>query len=444
MRERAELAGRPMFEAFPSASGSESHKSLSRSLERVLATGEPDEIALIRYDISGSGGAMEERYWSATHTPLTDERGNVLYILQHTVDVTELHSLRRLRDEVGVVQRAQAVQARNVDLAEETNRLRTLFGQAPGFVAVLEGPEHRFLMANDAYRSLVGGRDVVGKRVSEALPEVVRQGFVELLDSVAKSRTAYVGSREKVQLTSTELGENDERFLDFVYQPIVDDAGEVSGIFVQGHDVTEQVHSEERQELMINELNHRVKNTLAIVQGLAMQSFRQVEGSETARATFSARLHALAAAHTKLTSGSWKAASLRDIVRGSIEATAGLDASRVVLAGPKVPLPPQISVSLAMIVHELSTNAIKYGALSVPEGRVDMTWTIEPQASYRRLNIVWAETGGPPIDRPERGGFGLRLIESGLSSHLPSAAMVDFRAEGLRCTIEATLWQDDT
>lgn len=443
MRERSELAGRPMFEAFPSPANSESHKLLRRSLERVLAAGKQDEIALIRYDIPTPGGGMQERYWSATHTPLTDDHGHVVYILQHTVDVTELHTLRRLRDEIGVVQRAQAVQALNIDLAEETDRMRMLFDQAPGFVAVLEEPGHRFIMANDAYRNLVGGRDLLGKRISEALPEVVRQGFVDLLDSVAQSGTPYVGSREKVQLTAIDDGGRDERYLDFVYQPILGETGEVTGIFVQGHDVTEQVHAEERQELMINELDHRVKNTLAIVQGLAMQSFRQVEGSEAARATFGARLNALAAAHTELTTRNWKAGLLHDIVRGSIEATAGLDAGRVDLTGPEVLLSPQVSVSLAMIVHELSTNAIKHGALSEPGGRVAVTWTIERSARRRQLTIVWEEIGGPAVVEPAHSGFGVRLIQGGLSSDLPSLSTIEFRTGGLRCTIEADLPGED-
>ncbi len=112
---------------------------------------------------------MEVRYWSATHTPLPDEAGAPAFILQHTVDVTELHSLRRLRDEVGIVRRASAVEARNRDLAAESRRLTDFFDQAPGFVAVLEGPEHRFAMANAAYLALVGRSDVLGQRVRDAL-----------------------------------------------------------------------------------------------------------------------------------------------------------------------------------------------------------------------------------------------------------------------------------
>jgi PAS domain S-box-containing protein len=202
MRERDDLVGKPMFEAFPSDPESESHKALHQSLERVLQSGERDEIALIRYDIPLPSGGYDERYWSATHTPLLDA-GQVAYILQHTVDVTELHRLRTIaaeaghyaRQATGVFQRAHAVQEANQTLSQETQRLRTLFEQAPGFVAVLSGPEHRFQMANAAYRRLVGDREIVGKTVVEALPEVVEQGFVTLLEQVRSSGDAYIGVR---------------------------------------------------------------------------------------------------------------------------------------------------------------------------------------------------------------------------------------------------------
>lgn len=154
MRRREEITGKRMFEAFPSDPDSESFRLLERSFQRVLKTGQPDELALIRYDIRKSDGSMDERYWSATHQPLLDEAGKTAYILQHTVDVTELHNLRALRDEMGVIQRAEAVQARNRDLAQESQQLRALFEQAPGFIAVLSGSDHRFVLANQAYSSL--------------------------------------------------------------------------------------------------------------------------------------------------------------------------------------------------------------------------------------------------------------------------------------------------
>jgi PAS domain S-box-containing protein len=432
MRSRADITGRSMFEAFPSDPDSDSHRLLRASFDRVLRSGETDELALIRYDIVNAAGEMDERYWSATHTPLTGDNGEVAYILQHTVDVTELHDLRRLRDEVGLVQRADAIQAQNRDLAEERDRFRAFFEQAPGFVAVVGGPGHVFLMANAAYRRLVGGRDILGKPVAQALPEVVDQGFVELLDRVRSSGKTYLGERAELMLRSEGPGELSRRFLTFAYQPIMD-KGEVTAIFVQGHDVTEEVAAAEAQKLLINELNHRVKNTLAIVQGLAAQSFCKMDGAQEAMSAFHARLHALAAAHSLLTDRNWEAAQLADTVRAAVEATVGLDVDRFSIAGPDLTLSPQTGVSLAMIVHELCTNAIKYGALSSPGGRVSIAWRAETSGAHAAVHLEWREEGGPPVVVPTRRGFGTRLIERGLSAEGRNSVALDFHPDGVRC-----------
>jgi len=433
MRERSDILGRPMFEAFPSDPASESHRLLAGSFERVLSTRQADEIALIRYDIPNPDGDMDVRYWSATHTPLLDAEGNVAVILQHTVDVTELQDLRAMRDEMGLVQRAQAVQARNEDLAAESGRLRALYEQAPGFVAVLSGPDHRFQMANAAYRNLVGHRDLVGRTVADALPEIDEQGFVDLLNEVRASATAYVGHREKVVLRNEPVEPARELYLDFLYQPIFAEDGEVSGIFVQGHDVTAHVRAEEHQTLLINELNHRVKNTLAIVQGLATQSFRRAESLEAARTTFSARLMTLARAHSLLTQNNRETADLAATIRSEVEATAGSNAERVTISGPAATLEPQAAMSFAMIIHELSTNAIKYGALSAERGRVDVIWTATAVGDETEIVLNWRESGGPQVVPPTRRGFGSRLIERGIASDLKSEVVMEFRPEGLHC-----------
>ena len=439
MRERDELVGHNMFEAFPSDPQSESHRLLRTSFQRVLATRKPDEIALIRYDIRRRDGTMDTRYWSATHTPFLSPDGEVAYILQHTVDVTELTHLRALRDEMGVVQRAEAVQARNLDLAQEGEQLRSLFEQAPGFVAVLSGPEHRFRMANAAYRRLVGQRDLIGLTVEDALPEVVGQGFVDLLDRVFASASPYIGRREKVLLEQEGEGSGQDRFLDFIYQPIVSEDGGVSGIFVQGHDVTDQVETEEQLKLVVGELNHRVKNTLSIVQGLALQSFRNVEGVDEAREAFFARLRALAAANSLLTPQNWEAADLADLIRRSVGATAGSDLGRIRFEGPEVTLDAQTAVSLAMVIHELATNAIKYGALSNASGSIDVRWTVAAEKAASRLTIDWQEHGGPPVTPPSRRGFGTRLVERGISSGPDSKVEMEFAPDGLHCTIMGIL-----
>lgn len=443
MRSRDALIGLSMFDAFPSDPASEEHGLLRSSLERVRATSEADEIALIRYAIAKPDGTMEDRFWSATHTPLLDSNGNVGFILQHTVDVSELESLRRARDESGVIRRAQAVQARNADLHAETGRLRALFEQAPGFMAVLQGPEHRFQLANAAYRRLVGGREVIGKTVGEALPEIVDQGFVTILDQVHRSGEPYIGRGEKIVLKA-DGSQASERFLDFVYQPIVTADDEISGVFVQGHEVTEEIMLLQRQNLLINELNHRVKNTLAIVQGLAAQSFRAVDPAGDVRQVFHGRLQALAAAHDLLTARTWQSITLGEMIQMATEVTLGEDTARLDVAGPEVPLLPQHAVALAMIVHELCTNALKHGALSVPAGQVAVRWELAAGADADSVpvTVTWTERGGPTVAPPARKGFGLRLIERGLSAELEGKARLDFLPNGLECRLDLVLPRD--
>lgn len=438
MRERGDIIGRRMFDAFPSPEGSDSNRQLRASFARVLETGEPDEIALIRYDLRNTDGSMDALFWSATHTPLLNDAGEVTYILQHTVNVTELHGLRRLREEVDVVRRAAAVELRNRGLEEESKQLKNLLEQAPGFVCVLQGPEHRFIMANAAYRRLIGDRPLLGLRVVNALPEVADQGFVRRLDQVRESGQPYFGRREKVELQNRAGLEPEQLYLEFIYQPIFDRDGAVSGVFVQGHDVTEEVEAEQRQNLLINELNHRVKNTLAIVQGLAQQSFPRAEQQDGGHAleSFSARLSALASAHNLLTACNWETADLSDLITGALEATVGPEAERYHVGGPRVVLRPQAAVALSMIVHELSTNAIKYGALSEPDGRVAVSWTAEPIGDRCRWAIEWVERGGPPVSPPERQGFGTRLIRRGLGER-DGKVELSYEPEGLRCRIEA-------
>ncbi len=442
MRRREELMGQGVFQAFPSEPGSDSYEMMQASFARVLATGEKDELALIRYDIRGDDGTMERRYWSATHTPLAGPDGEVAFILQHTVDVTELHGLRKLRDEMHVMDQARAVQARNRDLAAESQRIRTMFDQAPGFVAIVEGPSHVFTIANNAYRRLIAQRDIVGKTVAESLPEVVDQGFVDLLDEVYRTGEPYIGRDVRVALASEETGQLEDRYLDFIYQPIFDEEGKVGQIFVQGQDVSEEVAALERQQLLIDELNHRVKNTLAIVQSLATQSFRDIETAGDARQIFDARLRALALAHDLLTERSWQPAELAATARATVTAAVGGAIERVTISGPKVLLAPHTSVSMALTLHELATNAVKYGALSDGEGRIALAWHLEAEGDLERLVIEWTERDGPPVGPPLRRGFGTRLVERSFVAD-KGLSVLDFAPGGLHCRISLVLPKTD-
>ncbi len=439
MRDKAEVVGRLLFEAFPADPESDSYRQLTGSLQRVLDSGERDEIALIHYPIRNPDGTMQSRYWSATHSPLLGDDGAVSFILQHTVDVTELQELRTARDNAGLVSRARAVEERNAQVREQLARMRTMVEQAPGFVALVAGEHHRFELANAAYRRLVGERELLGKTVSEALPEVIEQGFVDVLDGVFRSGEPFVGKAVQVRLSNEAGDQDEERFLDFVYQPITGPDGTVGAIFVQGHDVTDQVRANEQQRVLINELNHRVKNTLAIVKGLAMQSFRTVAEGEQANRVFNQRLDALAAAHSLLTERKWEAAQLFDVLHSALGATAGTQVDRCKILGEDIELGPQTAVALAMLIHELATNAIKYGALSTDTGTVDIATSIDRSGAEPLMRLVWREQGGPAVAEPARSGFGTKLIRRGIANHRGADTALEFDAGGVVCTIVAAV-----
>ncbi|WP_442880197.1 PAS domain-containing sensor histidine kinase [Aurantimonas sp. A2-1-M11] len=204
-------------------------------------------------------------------------------------------------------------------------------------------------------------------------------------------------------------------------------------------EIEQRRRAEEQQQLLINELNHRVKNTLAIVQSLAQQSFKSDVPSDAARANFNARLTALAAAHNLLTQRHWEKALLSEIISSSVGATAGASSAQVSSQGPEVVVSPQTAVSLAMAVHELSTNAIKYGALSSDRGTVAVTWKISNSEARPRLRLEWREDGGPTVTAPTRKGFGTRMIERGLAAELQGQVALEFAPDGLRCVIDAPL-----
>jgi PAS domain S-box-containing protein len=436
MRERDQIVGRKMFEAFPSDPNSESFRLLHQSLRRVFDTGEQDEIALIRYDITAPDGTVEPRYWSATHTPILSEKGELEFILQHTVDVTELQKLRQFREEADVIRRAEKVQSLNESLAGESRRLHQFFDQAPGFVAVIAGPEHIFQMANASYLRLVGRDDILGVRVADALPEVVDQGFVEILNKVFASGEPYFGQRERVVLAVGPDQTDETRVLNFIFQPIRDAEGSVSGIIIQGYDVTDEAAFEERQGLLISELQHRVKNAIAVVQSLAKQTFRPLVSTEEALETYTARLSALSAAHGLLTEGSWGPTSLRAILESTLGAALGDIGQRVTFDGNDHLLDPETALGMTMLVHELATNAIKYGSLSNDSGRVMIRWTIADGGDEDIVHLIWKEVGGPIPVEPQRKGFGTRLIERGLGSRGTAGVNMEFLPSGLECHVD--------
>jgi two-component sensor histidine kinase len=197
---------------------------------------------------------------------------------------------------------------------------------------------------------------------------------------------------------------------------------------------------ETARRLLVDELNHRVKNTLATVQAIAAQSFKGLSDADSAgRPAFEARLFALARTHDVLTEENWAGAELHAIVSEVTRPYAEDGEGRFVVEGPHVRLVPRCALALSMALHELCTNAAKYGALTAPQGHVAIRWRVEEGREGRQLELAWQERGGPPVEAPSRKGFGSRLIERGLAAELGGRTDIRYERSGLACTIGAPL-----
>jgi len=352
-------------------------------------------------------GSRQDVWWTYGYSPIDDGVGGVGGVLVVCNDVTEQH------------------------LSNE--RLRSLFQQAPGFVAILAEPDHVFEHVNEAYSELVGHRPIIGRPVREALPEVVGQGFIDLLDTVVTTGKPFVADGIKAVLQD-ETGAMRERFLDFVYQPTFDPSGTVTGIFVQGSDVTAQVVAARQREVLTGELEHRVRNTLAMVTAIVDQTFRSAETKDAAHEVLKGRIIALTHAHDILSRTSWRDAAITDVVMAALTPHQTPE-HRIRQIGPALPITARQSLSLSLALHELATNALKYGALSAATGIVEVTWTEEDTGRGPRLRFKWEESGGPPVTPPTRRGFGTRLIEQMLAADFGAEVRIDYRLAGVVCEL---------
>jgi two-component sensor histidine kinase len=362
-------------------------------------------------------GRRENAWWSYSFAPIDveDGVGGVLVICN---EVTSQHLAREA-------------------LTDQTRYLMRLFEQAPGYMAVLRGPDHAFELTNAAYVSLIGDRDFIGKPLREIIPEIVPQGALELLDEAYRTGKAYVGKRVRVKVRPVVGGPLMEIFADFVFQPIVEANGEISGIFVAGVDVTDHVHAEQHLQLINAELEHRVKNILAVVGAIASQTLRG-NSPDVAFEAFQNRLAALGRAQDILTSSSQPAASIRDVVENAL-APHRPGTGRISISGPHIIVGSKQALSLWLAVHELATNAIKYGALSDDRGRIDISWRETPDGDTPIFHFVWREREGPPVVKPLKKGFGSELIEGGLAWDFGARVDVSYEPSGFICRLTAPI-----
>jgi PAS domain S-box-containing protein len=510
--------------------------------DQVVRTGLAGRTLTLRdFELMLNRTGRPERVWmNLDYSPVCDESGHPAGVLAIIVETT-----------TRVLAERRA--------ASEAARQRRMFEQAPGFVCIFQGPEHVFEFVNDAFKGLFGNRAFVGKRLRDASMNLGPQ-YPQILDRVLARGERYIGRAAPVWLRAKRDGPREERFVDFVLEPISGERGEVVGVFCMGFEVTEQVQAqaavqdrerrlsaavsiarlgafewnlqtgaamldqrareifgfepdqalrvedvsaridprdlprvqspayrtlprreaeyrvnlpdgarrnvvslsdtikgpdgetiriigvfddvterrraEKRQRLLINELNHRVKNTLATVQSIAAQTLRSAPDLPRAREAFEARLLALAGTHDLLTAESWHGARLADVVASAMTPFETERRPQISRSGPAVWLTAQRALALSMALHELATNAVKYGALSVAEGRVTIRWTVSDD---NMLTLSWVEQDGPPVQPPERSGFGSRLLQRSLARELDGEVAFTFAPEGVRCEIHCKL-----
>jgi PAS domain S-box-containing protein len=356
---------------------------------------------------------------SVSIDPLFDAAGAVIGGVHCVQDITE-----RKRA-------IEALEASRQHLLEQEQRLAATYEHAAIGISEID-PTGRILRVNEAICSITGySREELQQSVLFRFthPEDVDFDRDAFRKQVAGDLDFYSAEKRFVRQDGRTI------WISVRSSSVRDAAGQLLYVVRVMQDITEAKLAEQRQKLLIDELNHRVKNTLATVQSLAAQTARRAASPRAFSESFEGRLIALSKAHDQLTMHHWESADLRDLLSGAIAPHSG-DPGRVVLRGEDVRLRPRAVLTLAMAFHELITNAAKYGALSEPAGRVEIRWQLMQDETGRPLlRIDWHEEGGPAVSAPERRGFGSRLIEEGIAAELGGSARLSYAPEGLRCEI---------
>lgn len=367
-------------------------------------------------------GRLEEVYWTYSYDPINDDMapngiGGVLVVCTETT-------------------RAVLADRR---LAGEVQRQRRLFEQAPSLVIILQGPEHVVEFVNDANRRAFGREDWLGRQVRDAFPDIAGQGFFELLDIVYATGQPYQARGAAVRYRYPPIGREERRYLNFTCSPVVGEDGAVTGVFCEGYDVTERIVAEQVQTVVNRELGHRMKNQFAMVQAIVGQTVRSSHDVETMGRTIITRIQVLARAHEILVAGEAAGARVGEILRKTVSVHDDRLDPRYVLEGPALTLASKPALSLALIAHELATNAAKYGALASADGEVHVRWGTEDVGCASQFVLRWREIDGVPVEQPDASGSGLRLIRAGLTGARDGSVKLEFAPEGVRCEIRADL-----
>ncbi|MFL5078387.1 MAG: PAS domain S-box protein [Microvirga sp.] len=329
----------------------------------------------------------------------------------------------------------QELAAREAALRASEGRLRaTAENAAVGIVEV--DRDGRFLRVNEAQCRLTGHsrEELIGRHFAHATRPDFMAKDLELFERQAKGELdVYTLEKPHVRTDGT-VG-----WARISSTAVRGPAGEFQYAVRVIEDISERKRSEERQQLLLHELNHRVKNTLTTVQSLAWQTLQPGKPLELAREQFQARLLALSRTHNLLNEAGWHSAQLVEIIRAELEPYQDQSGGRYALEGEDIALPPRTAVALGMTLHEMTTNSAKHGALSAKTGAVTVRWRIRPAEMQTTLDIEWLESGGPVVAQPLGQGFGSRLIKRLIESELAGRVALDFCADGLRASFAVPL-----
>ncbi|AFL50548.1 PAS domain S-box-containing protein [Sinorhizobium fredii] len=289
------------------------------------------------------------------------------------------------------------------------------------------------IFVNDAFLDLSGydREEVLGQR----LDFLMARGTDP--EAQARINAAFAGTTKGGSEICYRRKDGSEFWSAILISPVRDKSGEIVQHFASFVDLTDHKQEEAQSRMLIDELNHRVKNTLATVQSIVWQALRNTSDPNVIRESIESRLFALSRSHDLLTRENWEGAGLFDLIKAALEpfGVANGRSEHFVITGSNIRVSPKVTLALGIAFHELATNAVKYGAFSNTAGSVLISWMIEPSSEGNRLLLRWQEKNGPPVTPPSRKGFGSRVLERGLPHELEGTVNLDYRADGLICTI---------
>ncbi|MEW5420846.1 sensor histidine kinase [Amorphus sp. 3PC139-8] len=388
----------------------EAAQTVTDHKQRILKTGEAET-----FEVEIPDGTATS-WFRVNVTPAHNDQGEVDGVVGTAIDIT----------------RSKRLEAMRADLSRRLSATVQRFNLALRSSEILVFSQDRDLRYTWSNWSADFGGPAIGKTDADMYREPERSQIVSLKQAAMDSGEAQ-SSEIRVQ-----LGDHYVWYI-LTVEPDFAPDGELRGVICAAVDITERKDHEQRMRLVMRELSHRSKNLLAVVQAIARQTAQQADSVKEFLEKFGERVRALAGAQDLLVAGNWSGASLADVVDGQLGHYVPEDGGRLVVEGPEVRLSPDAMQTLSLALHELATNAAKYGALSNETGKVRVEWTIDPREGI--LELKWTEEGGPPVIEPKRRGFGRIVIERNVARSLGAEVRLDFASDGLKGVFRIPLAQ---